>query len=349
MTPTSSTNLPQSLRVILVGAGGRIAQKHLQAILSIPRLHLAALVDTHADWTPLAHLDHIPQFTNLTDALAANSYDIAVICSPSGLHTHHVSQCLEAQIHVLCEKPVTRSLQCFERVLKLSKENGKLLVPCHQTRLYPSFQFALSLIQSESLGRIHSLNLNLQLCRPQRYFDEAPWRGTLGMDGGVLWNQSTHLLDWLLSFMPTTPYELFSYQGTYRRAIESPDIASMLLLFHGGMATISTSVLAEPSNFESVLSVLGDRGFVQLGGPGARHITRLSYQDMPSVDIDALNAQSDEIAAQGHAPLYHSLLTWISGQHHETLDALQQRALWGIKLIELSELSVKTHAPQPWR
>lgn len=36
------------------------------------------------------------------------------------------------------------------------------------------------------LGKLRSVAVRVRWCRPQRYYDLAPWRGTFAMDGGCL-------------------------------------------------------------------------------------------------------------------------------------------------------------------
>ena len=45
------------------------------------------------------------------------------------------------------------------------------------------------------------MSVRVRWCRPQRYYDLAPWRGTFTLDGGCLTNQGIHHIDLMRYFV----------------------------------------------------------------------------------------------------------------------------------------------------
>ena len=70
-----------------------------------------------------------------------------------------------------------------------------------QNRLNPLMKLLKEVVEKNLLGKISSLSIRVWWCRDQKYYDQAAWRGTWKLDGGVFMNQGIHHLDlmsWLL-------------------------------------------------------------------------------------------------------------------------------------------------------
>ncbi len=60
--------------------------------------------------------------------------DLAVICTPSGIHPQQVVQCAEAGVHVMTEKPMATRWADGLRMVKACDEAGVRLFVVKQNR-----------------------------------------------------------------------------------------------------------------------------------------------------------------------------------------------------------------------
>jgi predicted dehydrogenase len=71
---------------------------------------------------------------DLATVLADPEIDLVDICLPPHLHFSVSEQALNAGKHVICEKPLVRSLHEADRLLALSAASGKQIFPVFQYR-----------------------------------------------------------------------------------------------------------------------------------------------------------------------------------------------------------------------
>jgi predicted dehydrogenase len=85
--------------------------------------------------------------------------------------------------------------------------------------------------------------------RDQAYYESDPWRGKWDTEGGgVLMNQSPHMLDLLLWLMDDRVVEVSGYWANLNHPfVEVEDSAVAILRFaHGGLGSIITSLSQKP-------------------------------------------------------------------------------------------------------
>ncbi|SVE50603.1 uncharacterized protein METZ01_LOCUS503457, partial [marine metagenome] len=143
---------------------------------------------------------------------------------------------------------------------------GLYIFPVFQNRYNKAVQRVKNAIINEELGDIRIMNVRLRWCRPQRYYDMAPWRGTFSHDGGALTNQGIHHIDLLRYFGG----EVEKVSGTMRTLgadIEVEDcVVSTFTYSNGAIGSLEVTTSARPDDFEASLSIVGSEGLVQLGG-----------------------------------------------------------------------------------
>jgi predicted dehydrogenase len=89
------------------------------------------------------------------------SLDAVIIATPDWLHAPMAIACLEAGLHVYCEKEMSNNLEDAKKMVRTAKKKGKLLQIGHQRRSNPRYQAASKLIREYNLlGKL--LNINAQ-------------------------------------------------------------------------------------------------------------------------------------------------------------------------------------------
>ena len=326
---TSGVEERRRYRVVLVGCG-RISERHFDAIASRPELVLTAVCDKDRDrartW---GESQNVPAFSSYTAMLAETEADVAVICTPSGLHPKHGVMAAHRGLHIICEKPMATRLEEADALVRACDEAGVHLFVVKQNRLNPAIQLLKRAIDQERFGRIYLANTTVRWQRPQEYYDMAPWRGTWEFDGGALMNQASHYVDmiqWLVG-----PVESVSAKtATLGRRIESEDTGVAVLRFrNGALGTIEVTMLTYPRNLEGSITVLGERGTVKVGGTALNRIESWDFAQYSDDDraVEALRASPDPLSVygSGHRPYYENVVRVLAGRAEPGTDGREGR------------------------
>ena len=316
-------------RLVLVGCG-RISERHFDAIADRPELQLVAVADESVDRARIAseRLD-IPAFTSYAAMLAETEADVAVICTPSGLHPRHGIMAAERGLHVVVEKPMATRLEEADALVRACDQSGVHLFVVKQNRLNPGIQLLKRALDRGRFGRVFLANTTVRWNRPQAYYDAAPWRGTWEFDGGAFMNQASHYVDmiqWLIG-----PVESVSAKtATLARRIESEDTGVALLRFrNGALGVIEVTMLTYPRNLEGSITVIGEKGTVKVGGTALNRIEHWEFAEYDDDDreADALRVASNPLSVygSGHRPYYDNVVRVLLGEASAGTDGREGR------------------------
>ena len=116
------------MRSALIVGSGFIARQHAQAIQAEPDVRLAAFVNPNPkNAEKLAEEFGCAYYPGLKEAMAGTRADIVDVCAPTHLHEQYVVEAAGLGCHVLCEKPVTFTLESFDRILKDHASSSQFL------------------------------------------------------------------------------------------------------------------------------------------------------------------------------------------------------------------------------
>lgn len=302
------------INVALIGCG-RIAGHHVRSIAATPGAQLTALCDLDKEaalqWVKE---DERPCYTDYHEMLKEHpEIDVVSIATPSGMHYEHASEMIRHyRKHVCIEKPMVMNLRHGRELFRLSQETGCKVFPIYQNRFNRSVQRVKQGIADGELGDISIASVQLRWCRPQRYYDKAPWRGTFSHDGGALTNQGIHPLDimrYLVGDVASIAAHMITTSDVTIDA-ENAVVASGRLA-SGGLVSIEVSTAARPDDFGSSVSLLGTKGTAILSGIAGNSLS--VYTPEPSACEECSEVFSDAYG-NGHKALYKSLLAELHGE-----------------------------------
>ncbi len=167
------------LRIAVAGAG-QMGRTHIPMIEGSAECALAAIVDPTPASAALAQSLGVPHHASLAGLLAGKRPDAVIVSTPNHLHVTNALDCINAGVPALIEKPVAHTMEEGQRLLKAAVRAGVSLLVGHHRTHSPLLRRACAIVQSGVLGPLVAVMGSALFCKPDSYFDEAPWRREAG-------------------------------------------------------------------------------------------------------------------------------------------------------------------------
>ncbi len=254
----------ETLRVGLIGTGGRCLHALLPSVLEVPGVRITAVCDV---WD--RHLEEAKKKAD-PDAFATKDHhalldrkdvDAVIIATPDHWHVPATIDACAAGKDVYVEKPLTHDLSEGRKVIDAQNQSQRIVQVGMQQRSMPQFLKGFEIIRSGRLGKIHRVHLSWNRNasvggkRPlgidpasvdwKRFLGNAKdqpfddfrmrnWRWIWDFGGGILTDLMVHYIDvvhWYLDLdHPTTAVaqgDHFQTKGVW----ETPDTIETLLSY----------------------------------------------------------------------------------------------------------------------
>ncbi|MGM9636382.1 MAG: Gfo/Idh/MocA family protein [Eubacteriales bacterium] len=147
----------RKLRIGFIGTGG-IAHAHIKAYLKMPEVEIVGGADI-IPGKARAFLDQYELFDakDFEDAkeLLKMDLDAVSVCTYNSQHSVCTVQALEAGCHVLCEKPMSITLDQAVEMCRAEKKSGKILTIGFQPRYDENSMAVKELVASGRLGDVY--------------------------------------------------------------------------------------------------------------------------------------------------------------------------------------------------
>ncbi len=258
----------KQLHFAVIGQG-HIGKRHSEMIRRHEQCNLVAVCDVVSK-AELNLLDIKERFYNSINALLQHesAVDIVNICTPNGLHFEQALKALQANKHVVIEKPIALNTSDCYTLLALAKEKNKQIFCVMQNRYSPPSQWLKDIVSNKILGDIYMVQLNCYWNRDDRYYKPNNWKGTQTLDGGTLFTQFSHWVDilyWLFGNIKNIQAQFADFN--HQQLTDFEDSGMIQFQFEtGGMGTINYSTALKDKNLESSLTIIGSNGQVKVGG-----------------------------------------------------------------------------------
>lgn len=327
--------MQKKISFALVGCG-RIAQRHSELLGGglIDNACLVAVCDVDVlKARAIGKKYSIPSYTDMDAMMQAEEIDIVVVLTESGHHAAHVINLAKYGKHIVVEKPMALSLRDADAMISACDFFGIKLFVVKQNRFNVPVLKLREAVEAGRFGKITLGTVRVRWCRQQSYYDQASWRGTWALDGGVLSNQASHhvdLLEWLLGDVES----VFAMAATALANIEAEDTAVVLLRFtSGALGIIEATTATRPTDLEGSISILGEGGTVEIGGFAVNKMNTWSFVDDLDSDREILEKYSvnpPDVYGFGHKAYYDHV---VSSVEHNTAQLVDGFA--GRKSLEL--------------
>jgi predicted dehydrogenase len=182
-----------SLRVALVGLQNQ-GREHMAALRNHPRATLVALCDrTDVAFDGLPDFAAgLPQFRDVASLAGATGVDAWIVAVPHQAHADVIQAAARAQVHVLKEKPLGRTMTEGLQLAAVMESSSKVLFTAVQRRQHATY---LELARLLSQRQVRSVRADLTIV--PRAGAPVGWRSSAEAGGGVLLDLGYHAIDTL--------------------------------------------------------------------------------------------------------------------------------------------------------
>lgn len=333
------------LRFCLVGCG-RIAKRHVDLLgrKQIDGAKLAAVCDIVAEKAQsLGGQAGVPWYTDMHRMMEEVKPDVVTILTESGRHAEHVLALAPYGKHIVVEKPMALTLDSADAMIAACDRHGVRLFVVKQNRFNVPVLKLRQALEEGRFGKLVLGTVRVRWCRRQDYYDQDAWRGTWALDGGVLTNQASHHID-LLEWMMGDVESVFAKTATALVRIESEDTAVVTLKFRSGaLGIIEATTAARPTDLEGSISILGEKGAVEIGGFAVNEMKLWRFEDSRAEDEVVLQKYSvnpPNVYGFGHHAYYQHVVDCIRNELPQLVDGLEGRR--SLELISAIYESVET-------
>ncbi len=320
----------RTIQIALIGCG-RVAGHHLRSIRDVPGGRIVAVCDLALERAAAYGREFgIPHFTDYHRMLSeVSGIDVVAIITPSGMHAEHALDVMRRyRKHVLVEKPTFMRPDQLAAAYDLAADLKLDIFPVFQNRHNKAVRRVKQALAAGELGDIRIMNVRVRWCRPQRYYDMAPWRGTFGHDGGALSNQGIHHVD-LLRHLGGEVARVNATMRTLGAKIEVEDTVVATFTYPtGAVGGLEVTTAARPDDFEASLSIVGSKGLAQLGGLA---VNELQVFTPDPAECAAHSEKIPDAYGFGHTAVYRDLIAHLT--QGRTYPVSRQDCLNSLKLL----------------
>lgn len=216
-----------TLKIGIIGCGGIANGKHLPALAEVKEVELVAFCDVLLERAEKAKVAYgTPDATVYTDykeMLANNTLDVVHVCTPNSSHAELSIAAMEADCHVMCEKPMAKTTAEAQQMIDASEKTGKKLTIGYQNRFRTDSTYLHQICEEGELGDIYFGKAHAIRRRAVPtwgvFLDEE------AQGGGPLIDIGTHALD-LTLWMMNNYQPKYVVGKAYHKLSETKDAAN---------------------------------------------------------------------------------------------------------------------------
>lgn len=333
------------LKFALVGCG-RIAKRHsdLLGLNQIKNASLVAVCDLVEEKAKkISKKFEIPYYTDMDNMMKNEDIDVVSVLTESGYHAKNVINLAKYGKHIIVEKPMALTLDSADSMIKACDEKNIKLFVVKQNRFNIPVVKLREALDANRFGKLVLGTVRVRWSRNQDYYDQAWWRGKWSMDGGVLTNQASHHVD-LLEWMMGDVESVFAKSATALVNIEAEDTAVVTLKFkNGALGIIEATTAIRPKDLEGSISILGEKGTVEIGGFAVNKMLHWDFKEKVKGDnrvMEKYSVNPPNVYGFGHQAYYENAVDCIVNNKTHLIDGLTGRK--SLELISAIYESIET-------
>lgn len=239
------------------------------------------------DNSKLLEMKGIKTYSSAFDLLSNSEIDIMDICVPTPDHQKIAVAALQGGRHVICEKPVCRTVAELEELAEVARESEKFFNAGMCVRAWPEYYHAQSMFKAGKFGKIitagfRRLSPNISGNSWDNWFMDAK------KSGGALLDLHLHDTDFI-RFMFGRPEAVTSFGINSVRSDGGVDYVMTNYSFPGSLITAEGGWCASRKvPFEMSFQMIFEKATVRLAGEGYKIYWENGDVESPQVADAAL-------------------------------------------------------------
>jgi UDP-N-acetylglucosamine 3-dehydrogenase len=230
-----------SIRVGIVSFAHVHAPAYAAVLKDLDAAELVGITDENRERGAQAAERFGVRFFDGADSLF-EAVDAVVVCSENNNHARDVIPTLHGGVHVLCEKPISTTVEDARAIIEASEASGSQLRIAFAVRYLPSIVRGREIVRGGSLGRILAVNGTNHGQMPGGWFLDPQLAG-----GGAVMDHTVHLADVLRWILDVEVKSVYAEVDSFFGATETDDAAILTLELEGGAFADGTFATIDPS------------------------------------------------------------------------------------------------------
>jgi len=272
MTVAAATAQPSKINAAIIAVRGVNVAPYLKELGASPFLNRIALCDTTGSLFPYtepylgARNKDLQLFRSIPEMLREVRPEMVLVSLEANQAPPAIQAALEANCHVVVEKPGCTNLADFERLVKLAEARKRELMLALSTRVIEAPRKAREILQSGILGKPMAASMNwigdqTRLKAPAYHQSWFAKRDRAG--GGKLLFHGLHYLDLIAFFTGDRITKVNALcRNVGGQPIEVEDAAVVSMTFHGGWTgTLNTGYYLDKS-FDNMVRIWCTNGWL---------------------------------------------------------------------------------------
>lgn len=198
--------------------------------------------------------------TEAVDSLEAliDTVDIVDICTPTPLHHEMVLQAAAAGKHIVCEKPLARTVEQAEDMIAACSKAGVKLLVAHVVRFFPEYAQAKAIVDRGEIGQVGVVRLRRVSSVPT--WTQDNWLMDVEKSGGMMLDLMIHDFD----YARWVAGEVESVFARNTRPAGQRDYALVILRHrNGALSHVEGGWAYPPGMFRTALEIAGAGGLIE--------------------------------------------------------------------------------------
>ncbi|HEY7032940.1 MAG TPA: Gfo/Idh/MocA family oxidoreductase [Thermomicrobiales bacterium] len=183
------------MRVGICGAGVA-AQGHARGYAAQPGVEIAVVVDPQLGKAERLAGEYGAVASGAIEALLGPEIDAVSICTPTPTHAELAIAAMRAGKHVLCEKPIARTVPEAERMVAAAAAAGVVFTVGHVARFEEDHRRAQEIVARGDIGRLRMASQSITGAHPD--LTTRGWFAEAAESGGPVLDLAIHSFDYLL-------------------------------------------------------------------------------------------------------------------------------------------------------